>query len=306
MLAALIVLPLITNDFIGQVMILVALYIVMSTGLHVELGLAGLVDLGFVAFYAVGAYTVALLCSQSPIAVADLSFWVALPIAVLAAAGAGLLFGLPVLRVRGDYLALATLGLGEIIRVLVVSEMLTPVLGGSQGIIAIERPEIGPYILDTPLKLYFFALALAAVIALISRFLRSSWVGRAWLAVREDEEVAQGLGIDLVAVKLLAYTIGAAFAGAAGAVFAVLIGAVYPHSFQLLISVNLLSILVIGGLGSLPGVVIGALVLIGLPELFREFGEFRYLFYGMALVAIVHFRPDGLWPVSANVSHRGL
>ena len=118
--------------------------------------------------------------------------------------------------------------------------------------------------------------------------------------------MAQGLGIDLVAVKLLAYTIGAAFAGAAGAVFAVLIGAVYPHSFQLLISVNLLSILVIGGLGSLPGVVIGALVLIGLPELFREFGEFRYLFYGMALVAIVHFRPDGLWPVSAKVSHRGL
>ena len=305
MLATLVVLPLITGDFIGQVMILVALYIVMSTGLHVELGLAGLVDLGFVAFYAVGAYTVALLCSQSAIAIADLSFWVALPIAILAAAGAGLLFGLPVLRVRGDYLASATLGLGEIIRVLVVSEMLTPILGGSQGIIAIERPEIGPYILDTPLKLYFFALALAAVIALI-HLLRASWVGRAWLAIREDEEVAQGLGIDLVAVKLLAYTIGAAFAGAAGAVFAVLIGAVYPHSFQLLISVNLLSILVIGGLGSLPGVVIGALVLIGLPELFREFGEFRYLFYGLALVAIVHFRPDGLLPVSANVSHRGL
>ena len=306
MLAALVVLPLITNDFIGQVMILVALYILMSTGLHIELGLAGLVDLGFVAFYAIGAYTVALLCSESPIAIASLSFWAALPIAILVAALAGLLFGLPVLRVRGDYLALATLGLGEIIRVLVVSDMLTPTLGGSQGIIAIRRPEIGVYILNTPLKLYFFALALAGVAALVSHLLRSSWVGRAWLAIREDEEVAQGLGIDLVAVKLLAYTIGAAFAGAAGAVFAVLIGAVYPHSFQLLISVNLLAILVIGGLGSLPGVVIGALVLIGLPELFREFGEFRYLFYGLALVTIVHFRPDGLWPVSARISHRGL
>ena len=144
MLAALIVLPLITNDFIGQVMILVALYIVMSTGLHVELGLAGLVDLGFVAFYAVGAYTVALLCSQSPIAVADLSFWVALPIAVLAAAGAGLLFGLPVLRVRGDYL-----GAGD-----ARARRDHPRAGGlrdaaprssaaAQGIIAIERPEIG-------------------------------------------------------------------------------------------------------------------------------------------------------------------
>jgi len=300
LLVAVAVLPLVTNDFVAQVAMLVALYMLMGMGLNIELGLAGLVDLGFVAFFAVGAYTVALLCSHGPLAVADVSFWVALPVAVVLAAGAGLVFGLPVLRVRGDYLAMATLGLGEIVRVLVLSDALAPALGGSQGIIEIDRPRIAGFVLNTPVELYYLALALAAVVAFISWRLQHARIGRAWRAIRADEDVAQALGIDPVAAKLLAYTVGAAFAGAAGAVFAALVGSVYPHSFQLIVSINVLAILVIGGLGSLPGVLVGALVLIGLPEMLREFGEFRYLFYGLALVVMMHVRAEGLWPAAAT------
>lgn len=299
LLLAVLLTPLITNAFIAQVAMLVGLYVLMGMGLNVELGLAGLVDLGFVAFFAVGAYSVALLCSTTGGAQPH-SFWLALGGAVLCASLAGFVFGLPVLRVRGDYLAMATLGLGEIVRVLVLSDALTPYLGGPQGIIDIARPRLAGWTLSTPVSLYYLALALAAVVGFITWRLQRSRIGRSWLALREDEEVGQALGIDPVASKLLAYTIGAAFAGAAGAVFAVLVGSVYPHSFQLLISINVLAILVIGGLGSLPGVLVGALVLIGLPELLREFGEFRYLFYGIALVAMMHFKSEGLWPAGAT------
>lgn len=300
-----IALPMVASSFIAQVLVLIALFTLMGMGLHIELGLAGLVDLGFVAFYAVGAYTVALLCSTSTIAIAQLSFWAALPIAILLACVTGFIFGLPVLRVRGDYLALATLGLGEIIRVLVVADLTAPFLGGSQGIIGVQRPHLFGQEMSSPIAFYSLALGLALVAGFVASRLQTSKIGRAWLAVREDEDVAQALGVDLVAVKLLAYTVGAGFAGASGAVFAILIGAVYPHSFQLLISVNLLAILVIGGLGSLPGVLVGSLALIGLPELMREFGDFRYLFYGIALVAMVRLRPEGLWPAAQTRSAHG-
>ncbi len=300
LVAGILVVPLITNDFVAQVAMLVGLYVLMGMGLNIELGLAGLVDLGFVAFFAVGAYTVALLTSTGPEAIAHWSFWAALPMAILFAAISGLIFGLPVLRVRGDYLAMATLGLGEIVRVLVVSEAMKPVLGGSQGIIEIARPTLFGHVLNTPVELYYLALVLAACVGFVSWRLQHSRTGRAWLAIREDEDVAQALGIDLVAVKLLAYTVGAAFAGAAGAVFAALVGSVYPHSFQLVISINVLAILVIGGLGSLPGVVVGSLALIGMPELLREFGEYRYLFYGLALVVMMHVKAEGLWPAAST------
>jgi branched-chain amino acid transport system permease protein len=296
-------LPVVTNDFVAQVAMLVGLYVLMGMGLNIELGLAGLVDLGFVAFFAVGAYTVALLCSDGPYAIASLTFWEALPIAIVISAVSGLIFGLPILRVRGDYLAMATLGLGEIVRVVVLSDAMRPLLGGSQGIVDVARPTIGNTMINTPAELYYLALALAVVVAYVSWRLQHSKIGRAWLAIREDEDVAQALGIDLVAMKLLAYTVGAAFAGAAGAVFAVLVGSVYPHSFQLLVSINVLAILVIGGLGSLPGVVVGTLALIGLPEMLREFGEYRYLFYGLALLAMMHFRAEGLWPAQGRASN---
>ena len=270
----------------------------MGMGLNLELGLAGLLDLGFVAFFAVGAYTTALLTSNADIAIAQLSFWQALPIAVVLSVVVGVLFGIPVLKVRGDYLAVATLGLGEIVRVLVLSDFAAPVLGGAQGVLSIPRPQIGGFEFSDPIDLFYITLVASAVAAYFAWRLENSRLGRAWTAIRDDEDVAQALGINLVNVKLLAYGLGAGFAGVAGAIFAVMLASIFPHSFQLLISVNVLALLIVGGMGSLPGVVVGAAALIGLPELLREFGEYRFLFYG--LVIMMRLKAEGLWPSAAK------
>ena len=295
-------LPALTNDFVAQVMMLVCLYTLMGLGLNIELGLAGLVDLGFVAFFAVGAYTVALLTTDTPELHAHLTFFAALPVAVIVASAAGFLFGLPVLRVRGDYLAIATLGLGEIIRVLVLSDMLKPLLGGAQGIVNIPKPVVFGWVLSTPTALFYLTAAFTALAGYVAWRLQHSGLGRRWLAVREDEDVAQALGIQLVRVKLSAYTLGAAFAGLAGGIFAAMVGSVFPQSFQLLVSVNVLAILVVGGIGSLPGVIIGAAALIGAPEVLRDLGEYRYLIYGLVIIAVVRLKPDGLSPKA--IRHR--
>jgi len=299
-LLALFLIPAATGNFLGQVFMMVGLFTLMGMGLNLELGLAGLLDLGFVAFFAVGAYTIALLTADSPYALAQLSFWQALPVAVLLSVAIGVLFGVPVLKVRGDYLAVATLGLGEIVRVIVISDAAQPLLGGAQGVLNIPRPSVGTYDLDDPVELFYLTLACAGVAAFFAYRLENSRLGRAWTAIRDDEDVAQALGINLVNVKLLAYGLGAAFAGVAGAIFAAMLGSVYPHSFQLLISVNVLALLIVGGMGSLPGVVVGATALIGLPEMLREFGEFRFLFYGIAIVAVMRLKPEGLWPSAAK------
>jgi branched-chain amino acid transport system permease protein len=270
-------------------------------GLNIEVGLAGLLDLGFVAFYAVGAYTTALLMADSPYALARLSFWQAMPIAVLVSLLVGVIFGIPVLKIRGDYLAVATLALGEIVRVIVLSDAAAPFLAGSDGILQIPRPEIGSFVLSTPVSLFYLTLAASLVAAYVAWRLGDSRLGRAWRAIRDDEDVAQALGINLIQVKLLAYGLGAAFAGLAGSIFAVMLGSIYPHSFQLIISINILALIIVGGLGSLPGVAVGALVLIGLPEMLREFGEFRYLFYGLAIIAVMRLKPEGLWPSAARL-----
>ncbi|HWK46691.1 MAG TPA: branched-chain amino acid ABC transporter permease [Stellaceae bacterium] len=301
-LLALLALPALTNDFVAQVMMLVCLYTLMGMGLNIELGLAGLVDLGFVAFFAVGAYTLALLTATGGVAVAQLNFFVALPFSILAAAIFGFLFGLPVLKVRGDYLAIATLGLGEIIRVLVLSDMLKPLLGGAQGVVNIPKPSLFGLVLGTPTLLFYLTAAMAALAGYCAWRLQHSGLGRRWLAVREDEDVAQALGINLVQVKLSAYTLGAAFAGLAGGIFAGMVGSVFPQSFQLLVSINVLAILVVGGIGSLPGVVIGAAALIGAPEVLRDLGEYRYLIYGLVIIAVVRLKPEGLSP--AAIKHR--
>ena len=298
----LVLLPVVAGSYIGQVMMLVGLYILMGMGLNLEVGLAGLLDLGFVAFFAVGAYATAILTADSPHALASytsipsLSYWAAMPIAVLASVVVGILFGIPVLGVRGDYLAVATMGLGEIVRVIVQSDMAAPLLGGAQGILQIPKPRIDGYELADPVHLFYLTLAASAVAAYFAWRLENSRLGRAWMAVRDDEDVAQALGINLVKVKLLAYGLGAAFAGLAGSIFAVMLTSVYPSSFQLLVSINVLALIIVGGMGSLPGVMVGATALVGLPELLREFGEFRYLFYGVALIVMMRVRPEGLWP----------
>jgi branched-chain amino acid transport system permease protein len=298
----LVLLPVVAGSYIGQVMMLVGLYILMGMGLNLEVGLAGLLDLGFVAFFAVGAYATAILTADSSHALASytaipsLSYWAAMPIAVLASVVVGVLFGIPVLGVRGDYLAVATMGLGEIVRVVVQSDMAAPLLGGAQGILQIPKPRIGGHELADPVQLFYLTLAASAVAAYFAWRLENSRLGRAWMAVRDDEDVAQALGINLVKVKLLAYGLGAAFAGLAGSIFAVMLTSVYPSSFQLLVSINVLALIIVGGMGSLPGVMVGATALVGLPELLREFGEFRFLFYGVALIVMMRVRPEGLWP----------
>jgi branched-chain amino acid transport system permease protein len=298
----LVLFPVVAGSYIGQVMLLVGLYILMGMGLNLEVGLAGLLDLGFVAFFAVGAYTTAILTADSPHALASytaipsLSYWAAMPIAVLASIVVGVLFGIPVLGVRGDYLAVATMGLGEIVRVVVQSDMAAPLLGGAQGILQIPKPRIGGYELADPVQLFYLTLAASAIAAYFAWRLENSRLGRAWMAVRDDEDVAQALGINLVMIKLLAYGLGAAFAGLAGSIFAVMLTSVYPSSFQLLVSINVLALIIVGGMGSLPGVMVGAMALVGLPEMLREFGEFRFLFYGAALIIMMRVRPEGLWP----------
>jgi branched-chain amino acid transport system permease protein len=303
----LILFPMVAGNFIGQVLLFIGLFVLMGMGLNLEIGLAGLLDLGFVAFYAVGAYTCALLTADSPYAIyqwvewfPQFNFWTAMVASVVAAICVGVLFGIPVLKIRGDYLAVATLGLGEIVRVLVLSDFAQPLLAGAQGVLNVPPPYIGSIPIDDPVELYYIALAGAGVAAYFAWALENSRLGRAWTAIRDDEDVAQALGINLVKVKLLAYGLGAAFAGLAGALFATMLTSIYPHSFQLIISVNVLALIIVGGMGSLPGVVIGALVLIGLPELLREFGEYRFFFYGVAIVAVMRLRPAGLWPSAAR------
>ena len=295
-LLALVLLPALAGSYIGQVLMLVGLYILMGIGLNLEVGLAGLLDLGFVAFFAVGAYTTALLTSDGPHALMHVSYWLAMPASVAMAIVVGVLFGLPVLGVRGDYLAVATMGLGEIVRVIVQSDFAAPLLGGAQGILEIPKPRLGDFVLGGPVSLFYVTLIAAGLAAFVAWRLEYSRLGRAWMALRDDEDVAQALGINLVHSKLLAYGLGAGFAGLAGSIFATMLTSVYPSSFQLLISINVLALIIVGGMGSLPGVVLGSIALIGLPELLREFGEYRYLFYGAVLIVMMRLRPEGLWP----------
>ncbi len=291
----LLILPLVLGIFFSEILDNVGLYILMGLGLNLVVGFAGLLDLGYVAFFAIGAYTLGVLTTPE-LAGYQFSFWQALPFALLTSTLAGVLLGMPVLKMRGDYLAIVTLGFGEIIRIVVLSDWLRPYLGGTQGIQRIAKPQIGPIIFDTQAKIYYIILAGCIIAAFITWRLKDSRLGRAWMAIREDEDVAEAMGINLVATKLLAFASGAFFAGMGGVLFASKVGSAYPHSFNLLVSINVLSLIIIGGMGSIPGVIVGALVLKGLPDLLREFAEYRYWLYGAILVAMMLTRPEGLWP----------
>lgn len=297
-LVAILLFPLAMGGFFAQVIATLALFILLGLGLNITLGLAGLLDLGFVAFFAVGAYTVALLTSTGEFGLAGLSFWQAIPFGVVMAMAFAILLGLPILGIRGDYLAIATLGFGEIIRILVGSDLLKGVLGGPQGILNVPKPidVATTHWLAGPIQIYYIALAFAVVVGFMAWRLRASRMGRSWMAIREDEDVAEGMGVNLVQTKLLAYMLGGAFAGLAGAISVALVGSVFPTSIQLQLSINVVAIVVVGGMGSIPGVVVGALVLIGLPELFREFSDYRFLLYGVALMGVMIYRPEGLLP----------
>jgi len=295
MLLFLAILPQILGIFLTNVMAQVGTFALMALGLNIVVGFAGLLDLGYVAFFAVGAYVTGLLTSTSDLGL-GMNFWLAMPIAVAASTITGIILGIPVLRLRGDYLAIVTLGFGEIIRVLVRSDLLKPVIGGAQGILNIGRPTIGNFEFVTPQHFYYLILAGCILAWFIASRLRDGRLGRRWMAMREDEDVAEAVGINLTTTKLLAFAIGATFAGLAGSIFASRLNSVFPNSFELLISINVLAIVIVGGIGSLPGVVLGAFVLVGLPELLREFEEYRLLMYGILLIVMMLVRPEGLWP----------
>ncbi|MBY6034042.1 high-affinity branched-chain amino acid ABC transporter permease LivM [Marinobacter daepoensis] len=292
---------------------LVLIYIMLALGLNVVVGLAGLLDLGYVAFYAVGAYTFALLSQY-----AGFSFWMALPLGACLAALFGLVLGFPVLRLRGDYLAIVTLGFGEIIRILLNNW--TALTGGPNGIGGIPDPtlfgmEFGRRVREEGntsfhetfgiaysgehkvIFLYLIALVLAIITALIIRRFMRMPVGRAWEALREDEIAARSLGLSRTAVKLSAFTIGAFFAGFAGTVFASKQGFISPESFVFLESAIILAIVVLGGMGSQLGVVLAAIAVTILPELAREFSDYRMLVFGAAMVLMMVWRPQGLMPM---------
>ncbi|KPK01969.1 MAG: hypothetical protein AMJ56_21460 [Anaerolineae bacterium SG8_19] len=291
-------LPWILGIYLTEVLDIVGIFILMGLGLNIVVGFAGLLDLGYVAFFAIGAYVMGLLTSTGDLGVVGLPFWIALPFSVLAATIAGLILGVPVLRMRGDYLAIVTLGFGEIIRVLAASDLLKPVIGGAQGIIKIGRPTVPilDFIFVQPQHFYYLILFGCLLAIWVSSRLRDRRPGRRWMALREDEDVAEAVGIHLVNTKLLAFAVGAAFGGLAGGIFASRLASIFPHSFNLLISINVLSLIIVGGIGSLPGVVVGALFLVGLPELLREFAEYRLLLYGALIILMMLLRPEGLWP----------
>jgi branched-chain amino acid transport system permease protein len=291
----LVFLPLALGLFFTEILDSTGLFIMMGLGLNIVVGFAGLLDLGYVAFYAIGAYTMGVLTS-SGLGLYHFTFWEALPFALLAAWLAGIILGLPVLRMRGDYLAIVTLGFGEIVRLLALSDWLKAGLGGTQGIQSIAQPVVGPFTFDTLPKLYYLILIGIAILTFIAWRLKDSRLGRSWMALREDEDVAQAMGINLVFTKLMAFSTGALFAGLAGALGATKLTSVYPHSMTFIISINVLVLIIIGGMGSIPGVFVGALVLVGLPGILSEFEEYRLWFYGLALVFMMLNRPEGLWP----------
>jgi branched-chain amino acid transport system permease protein len=288
-------LPQVLGLFLSEVLTIVGLYVLLGLGLNIVVGYAGLLDLGYVAFFAIGSYTMALLTSPE-LGFFHFSFWGALPFTIFMGVIFGVLLGIPVLKMRGDYLAIATLGFGEIIRILVLSDFLRPWLGGAQGVGKIPRASIVGMEFATPQQLYYLILGGCLLVGFLSWRLRDSRLGRAWMALREDEDVAQAMGINLVATKLLAFATGAGFSALSGAIFASKLGSVYPHSFNVMISINILCVIIVGGMGSIPGVIVGAIALVGLPELLREFAEYRLLVYGAALVAMMLLRPEGLWP----------
>lgn len=291
------VLPLILGSLLTNVLDFAGIFLLMALGLNIVVGHAGLLDLGYVAFFAVGAYATAVLTSpNSPLFDPQLAFWTALPFVVLAAAFAGVLVGTPVLRMRGDYLAIVTLGFGEIARILFLSDWFKPVFGGAQGITQIPNIEVGPFSLSGPVELFYPIAAFVLIAAYISWALRDSRIGRAWNAMREDEPIAEVVGINIVTAKLSAFIVGAVLASFGGALFGVRIGSIFPNSFSIIVSIIVLVIIIVGGMGSIPGVVVGALLLVAIPELTREFEEYRFLLYGALLIFMMLKRPEGLIP----------
>lgn len=286
LLLVLAALPWTLDRYSTDVLVLTGIYVMLALGLNVVVGFAGLLDLGYVAFYAVGAYSYALLNAWI-----GLSFWLALGTGVALSALFGILLGIPVLRLRGDYLAIVTLGFGEIIRL--VLNNWDSVTQGPNGILGIDRPYLGDMRLYRPMHFFYLVLALCVVTIFIVDRLDKSRLGRAWAAMREDETAAECMGVNIIYAKLSAFAFGAAWAGFGGVVFAAKQTFISPESFTFFESVIILCMVVLGGMGSIPGVILGALVLTALPEVLRELTFFRPMLLGGAMVIMMALRPQG-------------
>ena len=299
------VLPMFLGKIMNELLANVGLFLLLALGLNIVVGLAGLLDLGYVAFFAVGGYTTAVLTSpNSPWFAPELHFGIALIFVVIFATITGLVIGAPVIRMRGDYLAIVTLGFGEIIRLLFMSDWLGPYFGGAQGVTNIPGVDLGFATVKgtDPRSVFYLVLFFCAIAIYVSWRLQASRLGRAWMAIREDEQVAEAMGINTVSSKLMAFVVGAVLASFSGAVLAAKVGSVFPSSFMILVSIIILVVVIVGGMGNIAGVMVGSFVLIGVlggpkqPGLLQEFQNFKLLIYGLLLVFMMLKRPEGLVP----------
>jgi branched-chain amino acid transport system permease protein len=292
LVAAMIAAPFVGGPYATVILTNALLYVVLALGLNIVVGYAGLLDLGFAAFFAVGAYTVGIATLHF-----GLNFWLALPLAIALAVVAGIVVGAPTLRLRSDYLAIVTLGFGEIVRITARNLRET---GGASGLSGIESPWLFGWHIRTPLDFYYVFCGLANIGVVVSSRLANSRLGRAWLYVRHDEDAAEAMGIDRVRVKLAAYIVGAVYGAVGGAFFAVNLGAISPESFTFRQSVLILMAVILGGMGKIPGIILGAFIVILAPELLRDFGDMRLLIFAVGLLLIMLFRPSGIWPSGAK------
>ena len=279
--------PFLAKDYYTDVAILVCIYIILALGVNIVIGFSGLLHLGFAAFYGIGAYTNALLTTHF-----GLGFWSALPLTLIVTSVSGLLLAVPSFRLRGDYLAIVTLGFGEIIRL--VLNNWDSVTRGPNGISNIPSPFILGFEISSLKFYYYLVLFFVFLAAFIVNRVHRSRTGRAWLSIREDETAAEAMGINTKKYKFMALTFGAFWAGLAGALFASKMHFVSPESFSFMESVFVVCMIILGGLGSIPGVILGSLILVLLPELLREFQSYRMLALGIGLVLMMIFRPQGL------------
>jgi len=282
--------PFLTNEYWTDVFNYLGLYVLLGLSLNIIVGNTGLFNLGQAAFYAIGAYLTAILNVRYHIPTLVL-----LPLAAVVAAAIGALLARPILHLRGDYLAIVTIGFGEIVRIALTNNP-WGLTGGPNGIIGIQRPAIGPLEVRSPFDYYFLIWVVVAVVVWASVRLDSTRIGRAWRYVREDELAAEAMGIDTGYFKMLAFALGASIAGIAGNLYASKMTVISPDSFTFWESVVMFVIVVLGGAGSIPGVFVGAAAMVILPEIFREFALWRMLVFGAAMVVMMIFRPEGLWP----------
>ena len=291
----LVILPRTWGSYWNYIMGTVGIYVLLGIGLNIIVGYSGQLVLGYVAFFAIGAYSFALVTAPDPHNL-TWNFWIALLVAIVASAISGVLIGLPILRLRGDYLAIVTLGFGEIIRILIKSDWLKDITLGPRGVRNIAGPTLFGKSFSSDIDfMYLIILAVLLAIFLAHRW-QESRIGRAWLSISQDETVAQATGVDTYKYKILALAIGAAFAGLGGALFASRNQFTGPEDHVLMVSINVLSLVIVGGMGSIPGVILGAFTLKGLPEILRELESYRLLVFGALLVLMMIIRPEGLWP----------